>query len=284
MIRVFFYIFLIFSICGCQPSNQQNESNSGKVIAKVGNEELSLEAIQPYMLSGLTARDSIKYAQKLIEQWAIDKLMYGEASEALSKEDQTIEKEVQRYKEDLINHRFEEKLVTENLDTAITKAEIEAYYNEHKESFILKDNIAKVNYVKVLTISNAIEKIKKLLQSTQPKDKEQLKSLCLQQADNYFLNDSTWLLLDDIKKEIPKLSNEADLNYAAGKTIEYTDNGYYYYLKIKEIRIKNSLSPLNFERQSIKKFILNTRRASVIKQYKQQLLEKAKSDKKIVIF
>ncbi len=284
MIRCFFAIFLLFSISACQPSAQQNESNTSKLVAKLGNEELNLETIQPYMLNGLSARDSVKYAQKLIEQWATDKLMYEAASDALSKEDQAIEKEVQRYKEELINHRFEEKLITENLDTAITKAEIENYYNEHKESFILKDNIAKVNYVKILTASNAIDKIKKLLQSSQTKDKEQLKSLCLQQADNYFLNDSTWLLLDDIKKEIPKLSNESDLNYAAGKTIEYTDNGYYYYLKIKDIRIKNSLSPLNFERQSIKKFILNTRKASVIKQYKQQLLEKAKSDKKIVIF
>lgn len=282
----FRFIFLFFGVffIACGPKTSTEQGTKGKLLTKVGDKELYLEELQPYTLDGLSPRDSVKFMQRLIEQWATDQLMYANASEALSDEEKAIDQEVERYRRELLNHKFEEKLVAENLDTAITNDEIESYYNDHKESFILKDNIAKVNYVKIVTASNAIDKIKKLLQSTQAKDKDQLKSLCLQQADNYFLNDSTWLLLDDIKKEIPRLANEADLNYTAGKVIEYTDNGYYYYLKIKEIRIKNSLSPLNFERQAIKKFILNTRRADVIRQYKQQLLEKAKNDKKWLVF
>ncbi|MDI9342492.1 MAG: hypothetical protein QM534_18115, partial [Sediminibacterium sp.] len=268
---------------GCQPE-KVNNSGGGKVLARVNNEELTLEALQPYILTGLTPRDSAKMVQRLIEQWASDQLLYMEAREALASEEQVVEEEVQRYKRSLINHRFEEKVVEENLDTTVTKEEIENYYNANQESFILKDNIAKVNYVKVPLNNPSIEKIKKLLRSAQDKDRETLKSLCLQNAENYFLNDSTWLLMEDLRKEIPGLSQEASLNFPVGKTLEYSENGYYYYLLIKDIRIKNALSPLNYERQAIRKFIINARKADVLKQFRQQLLDKAREDKKMLVF
>jgi hypothetical protein len=284
MSRLSLFVIFLSIMAACRPVSDENIEEKGKLLAKAGGNELYFEELKPYLLNGLNTRDSMKHVQRLIEQWAINELMYVNAKEVLSDNEKSIEKEVKRYRQELLNHKFEEMLINENLDTTITKAEIENYYNEHKDNFILKDNIVKVNYVKIVTASNAIDKIKKLLQSKEAKDKEQLKSLCLQQADNYFLNDSTWLLLDDIKKEIPRLTEEADINYTTGKVIEYTDNGYYYYLKIKDIRIKNSLSPLNFERQTIKKFILNSRKADLIKQYKHELLEKAKSDKMWLVF
>ncbi len=279
---LFICLPFLFLACKSKPDTLANKTS--RIVAKVNEQELSLEDLQPYLLSGLSPRDSTKMAQRFIEQWAADQLLFLKASESLDEADQSVEKEVERYRKTLINHRLEEKLIEENLDTTINKTEIENYYNNHKESFILKDNIAKVNYVKVPLTSNAIEKIKKMLQANQPKDKDQLKALCLQNAENYFLNDSTWLLMDDIRKEIPRLREEADLNFSNGKTIEYSENGYYYYLRIKEIRTKNSVSPLNFERQGIRTFILNERKANVLKQYRQQLLDKAREDKKLLIF
>lgn len=74
-----------------------------------------------------------------------------------------------------------------------------------------------------------------------------MKSLCLQYADNYFINDSTWLLLEDIKKEIPQLRDLPEYNFYTGRYFEFTYSLNYYYLKIKEIKIKDALSPVNFD-------------------------------------
>jgi hypothetical protein len=65
-----------------------------------------------------------------------------------------------------------------------------------------------------------------------------------------------------------------------GRVVQYTDDSYFYFLKIKDVKVKNSLSPINFEKQNIRKFILNTRKTVLIQQYKQILLEKAKADKR----
>ena len=105
----------------------------------------------------------------------------------------------------------------------------------------------------------------------------------MQYADNYFINDSTWLFLEDIKKEIPQLRELPEYNFYAGRYFEFSDSLAYYYLKIKEIKVKNALSPINFEMNNIRKIILNQRKMKLIRQYKEQILEKAKSEGKFKV-
>jgi hypothetical protein len=126
--------------------------------------------------------------------------------------------------------------------------------------------------------------MKQLLKSNQLNDKEKLNKLCVQNAENFYLNDSTWLYIDDIKKEIPKLKTQADITFSSGQVIEFTDADYYFYIKIKDIKIKNGISPLNFEKQNIKKFIINNRKMLLINEYKQLLLENAKTDKSFIVY
>ena len=55
-------------------------------------------------------------------------------------------------------------------------------------------------------------------------------------------------------------------------------------LKIKEVKVKNGLSPLNFEKQNIKNFIINQKKTQLINSYKNQLLDKAKTEKTFQIY
>ena len=72
--------------------------------------------------------------------------------------------------------------------------------------------------------------------------------------------------------------------FSSGQVIEFTDADYYFYIKIKDIKIKNGISPLNFEKQNIKKFIINNRKMLLINEYKQLLLENAKTDKSFIVY
>jgi RNase P protein component len=178
-----------------------------------------------------------------------------------------------------VNYIYQTKIVEANLDTNISKQEIEDYYNSHKDNFILNENIIKVNYFKIPIKAQGLDKIKKLLYANNPKEQETLRNLCVQNAENFFMNDSTWLLLDDIKKEIPKLKEQPDFNLVTGRILEFVDPQYYYYLRVKDIKNKNSISPINFERKNIKNFVINNRKTRLIREYKQLMLEKAKADK-----
>ncbi len=281
MLRIITYTLLFFVLVSC---DMNSKKEAVPLIAKVGEKNLSKEEFKLVNFMAGATKDSVAIAKKTIERWAQDELFYQEAQKKLFEEDLNVTYEVEKFKKELINYRYEIKLIENNLDTTVSKAEVEEYYNSNPDNFVLKDNIVKVNYIKVPLASKGIDKIKRCIYSANVKDKEQLNGLCAQFAENYFINDSTWLLLEDVKKEIPLLKDLPQYNFYAGRTFDYSDNLNYYYIKIKEIKIKNTLSPLNFETKNIKNILLNRRKMQLIKDYKQQLLEKAKVDNTLKVY
>lgn len=276
------YIVVIFILFSCKSDFDKGAEKEAKVVATAGNEKLDIDEYAEDFVSTGIIKDSVYNAKKSIEKWAIESLFYQEALEKLNEDEVNIEKQVNDYRKSLVNYIYQTKLIEANLDTVITREEIEAYYDEHRDNFILKENLIKVNYLKVPVRAPALLKIKRLLWSVNPKDKEQLKVLCEQNAENFFMNDSTWLFLEDIKKEIPALREQPDFNLSNGKVVEFADDLYYYYLKVKDVKVKNGLSPINFEYQNIKKFIINNRKTLLIDQYKHDLLEKARANKSFI--
>ncbi|MDI1354934.1 MAG: hypothetical protein PSX36_08450 [bacterium] len=271
-------------LLACKAPQEDTPSSKVKIIAKAGDKVLNADEFRTNFVSTGIIKDSSYNAKKSIESWATESLFYQEALSKLVSEEIQIEEQVEEYRQTLVNYIYQSKLVEANLDTLVSPDEIESYYNDHRDNFILKDNIVKVNYLKVPLKAQGLPKIKRLLWSVNEKDKLQLLELCSQNAENFFLNDSTWLFLDDIKKEIPALKEQPDFSLRTGKVLEFSDEEYYYFLKIKDEKVKNGLSPLIFERNNIKKFILNNRKSQLVSQYKQIMLEKAKADKRFVIY
>ena len=274
---------LILTFFSCN-SNKGKEIETAVVVAQAGEEKLDEESFISALGTDLSASDSALRANRYIEKWAIEALFYQEAVSKLDEEEIQIEKQINEYRQSLVNHLYETKVVEANLDTTINAQEIEEYYNEHRDNFILKDNIVKVQYFKIAERSAALPKIKKILYSSAPKDKELLLNLLSENADNFFMNDSTWLLVDDIRKEIPSLREQENFTFSTGRVLEINEEGVYYFLKVKDVMTKNSYSPLNFERNNIRKFILNNRKTQLVNQYKQSLLEKAKAEKTFTVY
>lgn len=271
---------LVFSAC----STATQSDGEIKAVAMAGNEKLDVEEFNSDFVSGGTIKDSAYLTKQVIVRWATESLFYQEALEKLNAEELDVTKQVEEYRKSLVNYIYETKLIEANLDTVVSRQEIENYYNEHLGNFILRENIVKVNYVKIPVKAKDLDKIKRMLYLSNPKDAEALKTLCVQNAENFFINDSTWLLLEDIKKEIPRLRDEPDFNLSVGRVVEFSDPAYYYYLKVKDMKVKNGVSPINFESRNIHTFIVNNRKIQLMRQYKQELLEKATAEKRFVTY
>lgn len=274
----------LFAFASCQNNHSKGNENKGKSLAKVNNTNLYLEDLKHFPFAGLSKSDSVAMMQNLINKWASNEIFYQQATNYLTEEELNVEKEIEDYKKELIAYKFQIKLIDEKLDTAISNQQIEEYYNANEQNFLLRSNIVKVLYVKTpVTIPN-LDKLKKLCVSSNPKDAEQLKSLCIQYANNYFMNDNTWLMFDDLKKEIPQLKDVPDYSVQDGKTYEFTDATSYYFLKIIEVKSKNTLSPLNFEKNNIKNILLNQRKQKLVSSIKKDFFEKAKNNKELEIY
>lgn len=278
-ILTLYSLSLIFSC-----DEKTDETRTEKPVARVFERFLYPSDLQNILPSDIPAKDSARIIKNYIEKWIQDELLLKKAEENLTKDQLNVEKHLNEYRKNLVIYNYNSELIRQQLDTSVSMNQIEEYYNQHKESFTLKDNIVKVWYVKVNHKAPNAEKVKNWYKSSTPKDFVALKTYCLQFADNFFLDENNWLLFDELMKEIPVTSLNPDFFLRTNKYIEVADSNYNYFVNIKAYKIKNTLSPLAFEKDNIRNIIVNNRKLNLIEQMKRDIYENEKNKGNFEIF
>ena len=277
---LYFYIILTVTACNQQPVKDENRV----AIARANNVFLYADELKDIIPPGTIAKDSMEIINQYIDNWIRESLVIQKAEDNLNEEQKKVEKQLQDYRNSLITYTYEKELVKQKLDTIIADTEIETYYNNNKADFELKDNIIKVIYIKVNKKAPGIDKLKKWYTSDNLKDREQLASYCHQFAENFYLDDNSWLLFDDLLKEIPIQTYNKELFLQNNTYVEVSDSLSDYFVNIKGFKIRNSLSPLAFEIENIRNIILNKRKLELINKMKQDIYNDAANNNKIEIY
>lgn len=278
----FIYIFSLAALFSCNSAAKKN--NDKVAIARANNEYLYIDDIKDIVPQGTSTKDSADLIKNYIDKWIRESLVTQKAESNLTDEQKNVENQLRDYRNSLITYTYEKELVKQKLDTVVTDSEVDEYYNNNKADFELKDNIIKVVYVKVDKKAPGIEKLKKLYKSDLEKDREQLASYCHQFAANFYLDDTSWLLFDDLLKEIPIQTYNKELFLQNNRFVEVSDSLNNYFVNIKGFKIKNSLSPLSFEKENIKNIILNKRKLQLISKMKEDVYNDAANNNKIEIY
>ena len=196
----------------------------------------------------------------------------------------SIEKQLQDYRTSLITFAYEKELIRQKLDTAVSDAEIEDYFVKHPQNFQLKNNIIKVLYVKVKQNAPKLNKVREWCQSDKPQDRKLLEDYCYQFAENFYLDDFSWFLFDDLLKEIPIEAYDKEQFLQNNRWVEVKDTSSFYFVNIKGFKIKDSTSPLSFEKQNIHNIILNKRKLQLINQMKEDVYNNELKNKNFEIY
>lgn len=277
MKEIFYFIIGLGLLAGCKAPEAGEERAGERPLARVLEKKLYLSDFAG-SIPRLAPKDSVSFVNTYIEQWILGELLKQQAEKNLEAEERDIEKEIEEYRKSLLVYRYETELVKQKLDTSVSQQDIEAYYNSHAPNFMLRDNIVKVTYVKVGVNAPGPEKVKKWYLSSDQKDRDNLKKYCIQYADNFFLDDNTWLLLEDVMREIPLRDYNPELLLKTTRRIELSDSLYNYYLFIRDFKIKNMPSPLSFEKENIRQVIINKRKLQLIEEMKQSVYAEAKEN------
>ncbi len=91
-------------------------------------------------------------------------------------------------------------------------------------------------------------------------------------------------MFDDILKEVPIENYNTELLLKNNTNIELADSSFVYFLRIKAYKIKNSVSPLSFERDNIKNIIINKRKLQLIDEMKREVYNQALDNNDLEIF
>ena len=254
------------------------------VVAKVKDRYLYEDELTSALPQGITGEDSALFADNFIRKWATQMLLLDKAELNLSNENKDVSKQLEEYRRSLIIYSYQKQLIQQRLDTTVSAREIESYYSNNKDNFELQDNIARGTFVKLGIKSKDVEKVKKLCKSEDPEKRQELEEYCSQHAMAFHLNDQQWLALDELIGLMPKVSY-LNLNYFSTYNFAYlSDSTAHYLLDIKEIKYKNSVSPLEFQRENIRSILLNQRKLQMIQQLEKDIFNEAVAKNQFEVF
>ena len=246
-----------------------------KPVAKVFEHYLYYSDIKGLVPKGTPSKDSARTVSTYINSWVRNQLVLNKANQNLGDEAKNVEKQLEDYRTSLIIYAYEKELVSQKLDTNVTSAEIEKYYNSHPTDFQLKDNIIKVLYLKLSKNSPKIPQVKQWYKSTKPQDRKLLEDYCHQYAVNYYLDDNSWLLFNDLLKEIPIKTYDEEQFLKNNRYVELEDSSNIYLVNISGFKIKESTSPLLFEKENIKSIITFQRQQHLIDDMEKKVYDEA---------
>ncbi|MDD5572137.1 MAG: hypothetical protein PHD97_13390 [Bacteroidales bacterium] len=260
------------------------KEKSDEVVARVYGKYLDKTDLLSIVPKELNPKDSEIVVRNYINSWIKLNLLLHKAEENLTKDQKNFDIQLEDYRNSLITYAYEKELIRQKLDTVVTEEQIKNYYNKNEKDFLLRDNIVKVLYVKTPLKTPALWKVKMWCKSVNPKDRALLEEYCREYAENYFLDDESWLLFDDVLKEIPIKTYDQE-NYLMNHTfIEIQDAESNYFVNIKGFKIKESVSPLSFERDNVRNIIINKRKIDLVNEMEKQVLKDAAKNKDFEIY
>jgi len=287
-LRYLFILSILISSLSCEyftSSEQGSVDNSKELVASVGNSFLFESDIANLISPQTNREDSILIVEQFVRNWIKKELLVKEANNSVKINQSEIEKKVSDYRYALLSYEYQRQIIQQSLDTAVSLEEIENYYEENLENFALRQNIFRGRYLKISNDAPKKNDIRRWIKSSRPQDLESLKSYAFQFADNYSLEDSTWIKFDDIIKNSPlsTVSNKVQF-LRRNRYVEEADSVYLYLLKIQEYKISEEASPLEFVQEEIRNIILNKRKVALAKGLENDIYERAKENEDYKIY
>lgn len=253
-------------------------------VARVNRAFLYKDELAGIVPVGATKEDSTVRMEAYINSWIRKQLLLQEAARKIDINEAEVERKILDYRYSLIAYEYQAFYIKQNLDTAISAPEIEQYYKDNLDNFILKQNIVRATFIKVPKTAPRTNKIKDLIFSTKEKDQDELKSYCLSFSTAYHLVDSTWMVFDELVKNSPLVEIPNKIQFLkANPYYETSDEAYQYFLRVKEYRISDNISPLEFVRDDIRTIILNKRKVALAKQLEDEIYNTAILEKEFEI-
>jgi len=260
--------FLLILLTGCSSFFKKKTEHA---VARVYSDYLYESELKSIIPKGTLVKDSISLARSYIENWIHQRLIIHQAEQNLTSAQMDFTQQLDNYKNSLIIYTYENELVKQKLDTLVSDDDIGNYYDSNQQSFLLKDNIVQLQYVKLPLKSAYIKQFKKMLGSGNATDKTRLAKQCEQFASDYFLDDQNWLPFNDILKQIPIKTYNQEEFLKNHKDLEYQDSAFIYLVRFKDFKIKESISPLSFEKERIRNIILNKRKIDLTKKMREDI-------------
>ena len=277
-------IFLLLAALLCSCNAISSLVHDDQVVARVGKTRLYKSEVERFIPNMIPAEDSVRLAEQYINTWAMDQLYLDVAEAQLTKEELDVTEDLEDFRRSLLKYRYEQRYISDRLDTLITEEQIRQYYQAHADDFELKRPVLKVRFVDVMKDSPNFDAILKMMSSTEYDDIQRADTLAKSTALRWFDGSDTWMDANELAKSFG-LDYESMLSHLKGDMIRYepedrTDLMAAYVVEIQ----RKGTAPLEFVSDRIRDILMSARKHDLMNSLERDLLENALESKKFVIY
>lgn len=261
-----------------------NSKDKPKPIARVYDKYLYSTDIENLFLRGVSKEDSALITKAYVEKWIQTQLLLRMAEQNLSDSQKNVARQLEDYRTSLLIFKYEQEYINQKMDTSVRLEDLELYYNQHKDNFVLDETIVKALYIKMRKEAPQIQRIKELYKSTKDDDIKQLDNLAYQASTKYDYFGDKWISLPFILRELPYPIQNTDETLSKQKNIEMEDGDYVYLVSFRNVLFKGSIAPFEYVTENIKQIVLNSRKQKLIIDLQQSLYNREQDKNNFQIF
>jgi hypothetical protein len=266
-------ILALIAVLGLCISCGEPKTEADEVVARVKDAVLLSSELNLKLPKGLSEVDSARMTQQFVKDWILEKALLTQAEENLPAEQKDVQKQLDEYRSSLLVYAYERALINQKLDTLVNENELQAFYDENRENFKLKSYIVKLRFIKLSADAPKLKNIERWLNSDKDSDFDALYEHSRSYAENFFFDESIWLYLEEVLKEIPLPADDLDNFFKQHTYYTFESNQYVYFVRIYDYKLKGDVAPFALEKGRVRDFILNKRKAELISRMREDLVQ-----------
>ena len=280
---VTFYFFLLFITASC--TQQEEYVDTSNAIARVGTKYLYIDDIRSVFPPDLNNEESLFFLKNYVDRWIRKQVLLDQSEKSLSEKQRDFSAQLEAYKNTMQINKFEQLTVEKNLDTLISEDELQSFYEAHKNEFKLKESILNPLFVRIPKKVKNLAQVKMWYKSSREEDIEKLVKFTFTNKGDFFYENDEWYDFSDFFKKIPIETGPSDEQFLLyNKNIELQDSVDYYFISIKDYKLRKDVPPLAYAKNQVKSMILNKRKINLINELHVRLSNEAMSEKFAEIF
>ena len=276
---ILIYVLFITFLHGCFQSNF-NESN---YVARFGDNYLSKEKF--YQLIGNYQRsDSLTKANEVINEWALRKILLSKASLNLDqKKLDSLSQLADEFKNTLYVDYYVEALLNVKTNLEIDSLEIDSIYNLRKNQMQLNASIYKYLIIEISKDFSDLNKVKQSVLRFSTEDQKYIDSIS-NRFKTYKIKNKNWSNDRQLIKDLNFISRNRLIDLKKSKFYQFEDSLSLYLIKIIDSKTQGDISPKSYVVSTLKQMILNERKAIIMSQLKNGILNEAIMNNKLEIY
>ena len=263
---------------GCDHTPKRQIKEGDILLASVEDRKMYFSDIEG-IISASNEQDSLAQLNSYIEAWLSRNVVLNEAEKKFP-QDLDIDKLIEDYRSSLLLHNYRQSLIQKDLDTVITRAQEEAYYNANKEQYLLAESICVAQIVKV---PDKAKRLEKFYRNWKKNDTVAIKKYIKDIAIFDTFDDNDWHTIDHFLSYLPDKKFRSR-DFSKKGDVQKHNDSFEYFIKVVDFKGKNEIPPLAYVKEQMRKVIINQRKKDLLNALEKKLYQDYLKSNKIRVY